>query len=116
MMTINIWLVLVAALANFIIGFLMHGPVAGKLWMKLANVTPTGNEKFKDMIPQMIKNYVANVVFAYVLSVMLAYNGAGGAAAGMVFGFWVWLGFIVTSSSMDVIWMKRSPKLWMFEC
>jgi heme exporter protein D len=29
--------------------------------------------------------------------------------------FWVWLGFGVTSTSMDVIWMGKSSKLWMFE-
>lgn len=70
MLPVNYFAVLVAALANFIIGFLMHGPIAGKLWMKLANITPTGNEKFSDMVPQMIKNLLANVVFAYVLAIM----------------------------------------------
>ncbi len=124
MMVINIWAVLVAALANFVIGFLFHGPAFGKVWMRLANVTPTGNEKFSDMIPQMIKNYVMNVVCAYVLAVMhaLAYTstlGGGSSvspvACGLTIAFWLWLGFIVTSSSMDVIWMKRSVKLWMFE-
>lgn len=115
-MSINLWAVLVAALANFIIGFLMHGPVAGKLWMRLANITPTGNEKMKDMVPQMVKNLIVNIVFAYVLATMLAYNGASGATAGIVFGFWIWLGFVVTTTSIEVIWMKRSTKLWLFEC
>lgn len=114
-MQINFWAVLVAAIANFVIGFLFHGPLFGKTWMRLANVTPTGNEKFSDMTPQMLKNLLANIVFAYVMSTMLHYNNALGATAGIVFGFWVWLGFIVTSSSMEVIWMKRSTKLWVFE-
>ena len=114
-MQINYWAVLVAAVANFIIGFLLHGPVAGKLWMRLANVTPTGNEKFSDMIPQMVKNLAMNIVSAFVLGAMIVWNGINTAGQGMIFAAWVWLGFIVTSSSMDVIWMKRSVKLWMFE-
>jgi hypothetical protein len=119
-MQINLWVVLVAAAANFIIGFLFHGPLFGKTWMKLANVTPTGNEKFKDMIPQMVKNYIMNVVCAYVLAtIYLSVVGASfkspGVVTGSCVGFSVWLGFVVTSSSMEVIWMKRSTKLWLFE-
>jgi hypothetical protein len=114
-MSINYVAVLVAAVVNFIIGFMMHGPVAGKLWMKLANITPTGNEKFSDMYGQMFWNLVVNFVCAYVLSAMIIYTGAISATKGMIFAFWIWLGFIVTGSSMEVIWMKRSFKLWMFE-
>jgi hypothetical protein len=121
MLSINYWAVLVAALANFIIGFLFHGPILGNLWMKLANITPTGNEKFSDMIPQMIKNYLANVIFAYVLSIMYLFTSTspltttGNVSMGLLVGFAVWFGFIATSSSMDVIWMGRSYKLWLFE-
>jgi ABC-type phosphate/phosphonate transport system permease subunit len=39
--SINIWGVLISAVVAFILGFLAHGPVAGKLWMKLANIVPT---------------------------------------------------------------------------
>jgi hypothetical protein len=123
MTSVNLWAVLVAAAANFIIGFLLHGPIGGKLWMKLANVTPTGNEKMADMMPQMFWNFVANFVFAFVLAEMLAWNGMTelawngmtGASRGMFFGFLVWLGYVVTTSSMNVIWMKQSFKLWMYE-
>ncbi len=121
MLPVNFYAVLVAAIANFMIGFLMHGPVAGKTWMRLANITPTGNEKFSDMVPQMLWNFLANIVFAYVLSVVYLFAttsplmGGSGAVNGMICGFWVWLGFVVTTSSMGVIWMGQSKKLWCFE-
>ncbi len=121
-MEINIWAVVVAAVANFIIGFMFHGPLFGKTWMRLANVTPTGNEKFSEMIPQMVKNFVMNVVCAYVLAVVITLastssltNGGSLISSGLCMAFLLWLGFIVTSSSMNVIWMKASVKLWMFE-
>ena len=119
MVSINYWAVLVAAAANFIIGFMFHGPLFGKMWMKLANVTPTGNEKFKDMIPQMVWNFLANVLFAYVLAVVYAFSVlsltmAAGVCSGMAAGFLLWL-VVVAASSMEVIWMKRSFKLWVFE-
>lgn len=120
MLPVNIVAVFVAAVANFIIGFLLHGPVLGKLWMKLANITPTGNEKLSDMWPQMVKNFLANFVFAYALAIVYLFASSSsfmdpGVCTGLVSGFLVWLGFIVTGSSMEVIWMGKSYKLWLFE-
>ena len=117
----NILAVLVAALAAFIIGFLMHGPIAGKLWMRLNNLVPTGNEKFSDMIGPMFWNFVVNVVtaaglaFVYILAATSTLFHGQSIQLGLLCGFAVWLGFLVTSSSIGVIWMKQSYKLWLFE-
>jgi hypothetical protein len=120
MLTINFVAVFVAAIACFIIGFLMHGPIAGKLWMKLANIHPTGKEKFSDMIPMMVKNFIANLVTAYVLAMFIFttssfYGNTGNVLGGMGIAFWAWLGFVVTSTSMDMIWMGKSKNLYLFE-
>ncbi len=121
-MEINLLAVVIAAVANFIIGFMFHGPLFGKTWMRLANVTPTGNEKLSDMVPQMVKNLLMNLVCAHVLAAMILYATTSSFAGnfspvfvGLHVAFLLWLGFVVTSSSMEVIWMKRSVKLWMFE-
>jgi hypothetical protein len=121
MLPINMSAVLVAAVANFIIGFMFHGPLFGQLWMRLANIHPTGNEKFSDMIPQMAKNLLVNIIFAYVLAAVYLFAttspliGGSGALNGMMCAFWIWLGFVVTTTSIEVIWMGRSYKLWLFE-
>jgi hypothetical protein len=121
MITIHILSVLEAAVAAFIIGFLFHGPLFGKIWMRLANIRMTGKEKFSDMIPQMLKNLLVNIVCAYVLALFIFvtqsfYGNVGNVVGGMGIAFWAWLGFIVTTSSVDVIWMGKSAKLWAFEC
>lgn len=121
MFPLNYWAIVVAGLANFFIGFMFHGPLFGKLWMRLANIKPTGKEKFTDMIPQMLKNLAVNILFAYVLAVVYLFAttsplmGGSGALNGMMCAFWVWLGFVFTTTSIEVIWMGRSPKLWYFE-
>jgi len=121
MMSINLFAVSIAAIAAFILGFLFHGPVFGKLWMKLANVHPTGNEKFADMIPKMLWNLLAQFVTAFVLAVIYLfasaspYIGGKGILGGIILAIWLWLGFLVTSSSIEVIWMGRNYKLWLFE-
>lgn len=122
MVSINLMAVLVAAVVAFVLGFLFHGPVSGKLWMKLANIHPTGNEKFKDMIPQMIWNFISNFVTAYVLALVYTLASTSSLlsgpsiSTGIMTAIWVWLGFLVTSSSIEVIWMGRTVRLWLFEC
>lgn len=120
-MPINYVAVVLAAAACFIIGFLVHGPIAGKLWMKLANVHPTGKEKFSDMYGQMFWNFISNLVCAYVIAMVhlfvitSIYTKDYGPLSGTITAFWLWLGFNVTATSMNVIWMKQPFKLWMFE-
>ncbi len=122
MLPINLMAVAVSAIVAFVLGFLFHGPLLGKLWMRLANIHPTGNEKFVDMVPQMLWNLLSNFVTAYVLAVVYLFAsaspflGGSGAWRGVVCALWVWLGFLVTSTSIEVIWMGRNYKLWLFEC
>ncbi len=122
MFTINFLAVLVAALAAFILGFLFHGPVTGKLWMKLADIHPTGNEKLGDMVPQMLWNLLSNLVTALGVAIIYAFAATSpslsdtGLWGAVLISLVVWLGFLVTSSSIEVIWMGRKAKLWLFEC
>jgi len=121
MLSINFGAVLVAAIVAFVLGFLFHGPISGKLWMKLANIHPTGKEKMSSMIPQMIWNFVVNFVTAFVMAmvfVLVFTSPLMGAATwyrGVIMAVWLWLGFLVTTTSIGVIWMKQSIKLWLFE-
>ena len=122
MIPINFMAVSAAAIAAFVLGFIFHSPPLGLLWMKLADIHPTGNEKFSDMIPQMLKNLLANFVTASVLAVIYlfasssSYLAGTGIWRGVVCALWLWLGFLVTSSSMEVIWMGRKAGLWWYEC
>jgi len=118
---VNFLAVLIAAISNFVIGFLMHGPILGKLWMKLANVHPTGNEKLADMWPQMLKNFIVHLVFVYTFAVVYSLASAApilsenSMLGGVKLAVLVWFGFLCTTTSIEVIWMGRSYKLWLFE-
>jgi small-conductance mechanosensitive channel len=71
-MTIHFGAIVVAAVVAFVLGFLFHGPIAGKLWMKLANIHPTGKEKMSDMYGKMFWNFVANLVTAFVMALIFS--------------------------------------------
>lgn len=121
MLSIHFGAVLGAAVASFVLGFMFHGPISGKLWMKLADIHPTGNEKFKDMIPQMFWNLVVNIITAFVMAMIfnLVFSsplmGPATWFRGAMVAVWLWLGFLATSSSIDVIWMGKKKELWIFE-
>lgn len=121
MLPINLISVCVAALTAFILGFLFHGPVLGKVWMKLANIHPTGKENISDMYGKLFWNFVVNFVTAFVMSLIFwpvfssPIMGEATWYRGAIMGAWFWLGFLVTSSSIEVIWMGRNYKLWLFE-
>jgi hypothetical protein len=121
MPSINFIAVIVAAVAAFVIGFLFHGPVLGKLWMRLANIKMTGNEKLSDMYGKMVSNFAVNLVTAGALAVVYALASTSpfisGSAIwnGIIIAFVVWLGFLVTSTSIEVVWMGKSFKLWLYE-
>ena len=115
-------MILVAAAAMFVVGFLWHGPLWGSTWMRLAGVSmPDPQPKLSSMVPQMVWNYAANVVVVWVFATMVGFIASlmpGGFldwSRGAIFAGWIWLGFIVPISAYNVIWMKQSKKLWLFE-
>ena len=97
MLSINLISVFVAAIVAFILGFLFHGPVSGKLWMKLANIHPTGKEKMSDMYGKMFWNFVVNLITAFVMAVIFALvfsSSLMGPATwfrGAIICIWFWL-------------------------
>jgi hypothetical protein len=67
------------------------------------------------MIPQMLWNLLAYFVMAGVLAMWISYAGLSTWYQGAILAAWTWFGFQVTTTSMEVIWMGRSTKLWLFE-
>lgn len=116
----NILAILVSAVACFVIGFIFHVPPLGKIWMKLNNIPmPSGDVKMPGMWKQMLTNFVMNIICAWVLSGIvntanLAYGNMTW-STGAILGAFLWLGFIVTNTSNDVIWMGKNKKAWGYE-
>ena len=97
---INYLAVLASGIASMIIGALWYGPLFGKQWMALSGKTPADIKaaKAKGMAKSYALMFVGALVMAYVLAHALVfaseYLGAVGVAAGLMAGFWNWLGFI----------------------
>ncbi len=117
---VNYLAILVAAIASFVLGFLWHGPLFGKLWISLSGITPEQMEaaKQKSMVKPMVGAFLAMLVMSYVMANVYdfasAYYGVVGITMGLMVAFWNWLGFVVTVSLNSVFWEGRSWKLWFF--
>ncbi len=97
---INYWAVLVAAIAQFVIGMAWYSPMLfGKTWMKEMGLTDKDMKasKEKGMMKEMVIALISALVMAYVLSHVTWMSGEVLGSAdwigGLTTGFWMWLGF-----------------------
>lgn len=111
--------VLVAAVAAFVFGFLVHGPLLGKTWMSLMKITPEEMEKGKKEMEAKMPYYMAGafvqqIVIAFVFSYFAYMTYAHTAWDALVLAFWAWLGFTAMPLLNGVLWEKRTPQLYAF--
>lgn len=118
---INYFAVLLAGISNMIIGFLWYGPLFGKPWMALMGFT---KESIKNMKGKgMGKTYglmmAGAFVMAYVLAHSLAFASAftktTGVSAGLMVGFWSWLGFVAPVMMGAQLWENKPWKLFFIQ-
>src|SRR3989344_774364 len=109
--TVNLTAVIIAAVANIIIGSVWYSPALfGKQWMDLVGFKATDMKK-KEMGKSYLAAFGVALLTAYVLANILGFAGAKTAVGGAQVGFWSWLGFSFTTMSGAVIWLKKPLNL-----
>lgn len=105
------WLaVIIAAVANMVIGFLWYGTWAfGKSWIKLSgHVMGEGMQAG----PLYGLTAVAAVVQAITMAWFVSQTGANSGSAGAIVGLYVGLGFIAAAMFAEVLFAGRHPRLY----
>ena len=118
-MNINMVAILVAVVANFILGFVWYTPLFGKAWareMKFdLSVKPSGGELAKGMIFMVIGNFFMAYVFAHNMAAWSFVPGTkemgpvGNILNATIF---TWLGFYLPIDLGAVAWERKSWKLF----
>lgn len=116
---LNFPAILVASLASFVLGFLWHGPVFGKQWMKLMKITAAEMKKGKkEMAKKMplylIVAFLQQVITATAIAFLVLMLEFSDATSAIILAVWIWLGFIATTLLNGVLWEKRSIPLYLF--
>ncbi len=111
--------VLVAAIAAFVFGFLVHGPLFGNVWMGLMKVTSAEMEQGKQDMQKkmplyMLLAFLQQLVTAFVLAHFVFVWDVVDVLGALTLAFWLWLGFIATVHLNTVLWEKRTVPLYAF--
>jgi MFS family permease len=117
MSSVNLWAVLVSALAAIAVGAIWYGPLFGKLYMREMGMDQWSQEKKDAMRKKMMVSYavqfVASFVMLWVLAMFIGNVGAFGAGEGIVVALWVWIGFIVPLKLGDALWGGKMSLFWL---
>jgi Protein of unknown function (DUF1761) len=107
--------ILVMTIAGFALGALWHGPIFGKLWMKIHH----GDKKFTDaemkksmegLWKLMLTEFVATFLMVMTLDFLI--NIIPPNYSGVHIAFMVWLGYVLPTMMSTVIWGGDAKK-WM---
>lgn len=116
---VNFVAIIVAVVANFIVGFVWYTPLFGKAWGKEMKFDmtrkPTAGELGKGMTMMIIGNFLMAWVFAHNIA---AWGFVPGTAEAPMVGnlissaVFTWLGFYVPTDLGVVAWEGKSWKLF----
>ena len=119
---INMIAVLIAVVANFILGFLWYTPLFGKAWGKEMGFNmenkPPASAMYKGMIFMVIGNFLMAYVFAHNMAVWnpltwgLPAAEVSASATAFSAAFFTWLGFYFPGDLGSVAWEQKSWKLF----
>ncbi|OGH02616.1 MAG: hypothetical protein A2798_03180 [Candidatus Levybacteria bacterium RIFCSPHIGHO2_01_FULL_37_17] len=112
---VNYIALLLAAVAQMVIGFAWYGPLFGKMWQKLKGFDSKSKEEMaemqKKMMPYYAVTYVVSLITAYVLAhvMFLSQNffNYEPLTTGLMTAFWMWLGFILPIHLGNTIFSEK---------
>jgi len=103
--------IVIAAIAQFVIGWIWYGPLFGKTWSSMMGMGQQSMGR-EGMGKTMIITFIGSLVTAAVLSMLVGWMGAKTLGAGIAAGFWAWLGFVATVTLGGVLFAKMSWNLY----
>ena len=119
---INYLAIVIAVVANFLLGFVWYTPLFGKAWAKEMGMDPTkkapAGALAKGMIIMVIGNFLMAYVFAHNIAVWnpLTWGQPASEMSPMATVFsaaiFTWLGFYVPQDLSSIAWENKSWKLF----
>lgn len=107
--------ILVTTIVAFALGAIWYGPVFGKTWMKLANISM---DEMKNMAlspkQAMGLGFISTIVYVWALAWVIEAFAITAIADVVMPAFVIWLGFIATTLVDGFLWKGESFKLFLF--
>ena len=114
---INIWAVLVAAVATFMLGGLWYSPLLfAKQWVASHGYTPEQLEAMKGTAAKAYGlSFLCWLVMALMLAVLIGRFGLDSAMGGMKLGVVCWVGFSATVGLSAVLFSGKKFATWFID-
>jgi hypothetical protein len=119
---VNALAIIIAVVANFVLGFIWYTPLFGKVWGKEMGFNmdqkPPASVMVKGMIFMIIGNFLMAFVFYHNMAVWnpvtwgLPASPMSANASAMTGAIFTWLGFFVPVDLNTVAWEMKSWKLF----
>ena len=109
--------ILVAIIANMVLGFIWYGPLFGQLFMKACGISEKEIAKMKAEKQGMGKKEFATIILgalaqSAVLATVLAWYQPTSWMIGAMVGSLLWLGFTLPALAYTVVFEKHSTTLF----
>jgi len=109
--------VIVAALIQFFVGWLWYGMLFMNPWIEATGVPMDAAQSMSggQMATMYIGSLVAFLVVYYIMAHFVSYTKSTTAKQGMQTGFWLWLGFVATVISVNLIYTMKPFSLLLID-
>ncbi len=111
LMDINWLAVIVAALIPMGVGMVWYGPIFGKAWMGLMELTEEEIKEGFSPAKSYGGSFVMAIIMAFVLANVIDMAGSG-LMNGMMCGALLWLGFIVPYGFQSVAFEMKKTQIY----
>jgi hypothetical protein len=116
-MGVNLWAVLVCAVADMVLGFLWYSPILfASPWMKLMGYDPNDKAKIAEMQktagPSYGMSFIASLLAAAVLGKIITISTVTTPLYGMKIALAIWLGFVTTVQLTGALFTRQPAKLY----
>jgi hypothetical protein len=116
-MGLNVWAVLVCALATMFVGFVWYSPLLfANPWMKLMGYDPNDKAKIAEMQKSAGPTYalalIASLLSAAVLAKIITISTVQSPLYGMKVALAVWLGFVTTVQLTNALFSRQPARLY----
>jgi hypothetical protein len=115
MTEVNYGLVLIATLAQFVLGALWYSPlIFGRWWMQIMEADKLSNEDLQRMQKEMGPFYALQLFLTFFTTFAFA-NFMVYASNISIYhtAWWIWIGFMAPLQVSSLIWANTKKKFWL---
>jgi hypothetical protein len=109
--------VFVAGLIQFFVGWLWYGMIFMNPWIEATGISPDAGQSMSGGQLGIMYggSLVSFFITYYVMAHFVSYTKSTTAKQGMQTGFWLWLGFVATVLSVNVIYTMKPFSLLLID-